>query len=441
MPVSPDLAQLEAQFAAACSRRLNLDLTRGKPAADQLDLANALDGVLQGDYRAEDGTDTRNYGGLYGLPEARRLGAELLGAAPEEVLCGGNSSLTLMYQYALLGHLFGFVDAEHSWSAESRERGRAVRFLCPVPGYDRHFAVCEQLGIDMTTVPMLDTGPDMDRVEAELRADPMIKGIWCVPRYSNPTGVTFDAATVQRMALLPRIAGSGFRVFWDNAYAVHHLFDAPDALLDIMPLARAAGTADGIVMFGSTAKITFAGGGIAFLATSPANLNRFVDWLGTTTIGPDKVNQLRHVRFFGDFSGLEAHMRRHAQLLRPKFELVQSILSRDLGNPGRADRGPGDNRGPDHTGIASWTEPRGGYFVSLDTLPGQASEVIRLAAAAGVKLTPAGATFPYGNDPEDRNIRIAPSFAGLDDLREALEVLTLCVRLGAARASAQTQQD
>lgn len=411
-----DIEELERRYAQLARQNLSLDLTRGKPCSAQLDLSNGLDGALAGDYRSEDGTDVRNYGGLLGLAEARRLGAEMLGAELDEVLCAGNSSLTLMFLYATFGHWFGFGDAGRSWQAEAHERGRPARFLCPVPGYDRHFTVCERLGIEMTPVPMLESGPDMDAVETAVDADPMIKGIWCVPRYSNPTGVTYDSETVQRLAALPARAGSGFRVFWDNAYAVHHL-GTPEPLEDIMPLARSAGTADGVVMFASTAKITFAGAGIAWLASSPGNLERFAQFTSAMTIGPDKVNQLRHVRFLEQTGGLAAHMARHAEILRPKFDLVQEILARDLGN----------------LGIASWTRPAGGYFVSLDTLPGLARETVRLAGELGVKLTPAGATFPYGNDPEDRNIRIAPTFAELDELRQALEALTLCVRLAAAR--------
>lgn len=409
-------AEAEVRHAQFRDAALKLDLTRGKPATDQLDLADALDGILAGDFRAEDGTDTRNYGGLLGLPESRRLGALLLDVAPEQVLAGGNSSLTLMYLLVETLHLFG-LGSIRAWRDEAQTLGRPVRFLCPVPGYDRHFTICESLGIEMQPVPLGDDGPDMDEVEALVAADPMIKGIWCVPKYSNPTGCVYSDATVERLARLPGRAGSGFFVFWDNAYGVHDLYADPPRLASIMALAEQAGTGHGIAQFASTSKITWAGGGVAFLALDGTNLDALQKRLGTLMIGPDKVNQLRHARLLPDLPAVHRHMQKQAGLIAPKFEAVEAALQTGLGN----------------SGLASWTRPLGGYFVSVDTLPGVASEVVRLAAEAGVKLTPAGATFPYGRDPDDRNIRIAPTFPSLEDVRSAMDVFVNAVRLATAR--------
>ncbi|MEX0943713.1 MAG: aminotransferase class I/II-fold pyridoxal phosphate-dependent enzyme [Pseudomonadales bacterium] len=394
------------QFKAA---GLKLDLTRGKPSKEQLDLSNALDGILEGFYLLQDGTDVRNYGGILGIPEARALGADILGLAPDEVLVGGNSSLTLMYQYIDLMQ----NHAGNSWHREAKAANGRVKFLCPVPGYDRHYTICEQFNIEMITVAMTEAGPDMAEVESLVSSDPLIKGIWCVPRYSNPTGYTYSDETVSRLSKLPIIAGDNFRIMWDNAYAVHHLADEPDELSNLMALARKQSTQDSVVMLASTSKITFAGAGIAFLGASVQNLAIFEQFLSGSIIGFDKVNQLRHVRFLKDSEALAAHMAKHQAIIRPKFDLVLAKLESALGG----------------TGIAEWTTPRGGYFISLDTLPGLASEVVRLADEAGVKLTPAGATFPYGMDPLDRNIRIAPTFPSLDQLRQALEVFVVCIQL------------
>ncbi|MDZ7825062.1 MAG: aminotransferase class I/II-fold pyridoxal phosphate-dependent enzyme [Gammaproteobacteria bacterium] len=428
-PDRPDRAELERLRDEAETRHagftragLALDLTRGKPATEQLDLSDALDGILGGDYRAEDGTDVRNYGGLLGIPECRRLGGRILGADPERVLAGGNSSLTLMYQLVETAHLFG-LGAARPWREEAAEAGRPVTFLCPVPGYDRHFTVCESLGIAMRTVPMTDDGPDMDAVEAAVAEDPLIRGIWCVPKYANPTGCVYSDEVVQRMAALPGRAGPGFLVMWDNAYAVHDLRDDPPQLADLMSAADDLGNADSIAMFASTSKITHAGAGVGFMASGPATLAAFQQRLGTLMIGPDKVNQLRHARLLPDAGHLRAHMRRQADLVRPRFEAVEEALQQGLGN----------------TGLASWTRPEGGYFVSVDTRPGLATEVIRLAAEAGVKLTPAGATFPHGHDPEDRNIRLAPTFPPLDDVRRAMEVFINAVQLATARRLLQEE--
>jgi aspartate/methionine/tyrosine aminotransferase len=414
------LEDAEARHAAFREAGLALDLTRGKPASEQLDLSDALDGILQGDYRAEDGTDVRNYGGLLGLPECRRLGATMLGVDAARVLAGGNSSLTLMYLMVETAHLFGLGDAA-PWREAAEAAGRAPVFLCPVPGYDRHFTICEQLGIEMRPVPMTEDGPDMDAVEAAVAEDPMVRGIWCVPKYSNPTGCTYSDAVVERMAALPAKAADGFLVMWDNAYAVHDLDEDPPRLADLLGAADAAGTADSVVMLASTSKVTFAGAGVAFLATGEGTLAAFSKRLGALMIGPDKVNQLRHARLLPDADALAAHMRRQAAVIRPRFEAVESALQEGLGN----------------SGLAEWTRPRGGYFVSVDTLPGVASAVVDLAAEAGVKLTPAGATWPHGRDPEDRNIRIAPTFPPLDDVRRAMEVFVNSVRLASARALLQ----
>ncbi|MCB1692670.1 MAG: aminotransferase class I/II-fold pyridoxal phosphate-dependent enzyme [Pseudomonadales bacterium] len=402
-------AELESALDDIRSQKLSLDLTRGKPASDQLDLSNALDGILEGFYLLQDGTDVRNYGGILGIPEARALGAAILDLAPEQVLAGGNSSLTLMYQY--MDFMTGF--ASPCWRDEAVQAGSRLKFLCPVPGYDRHFTICEQLGIEMIPVPLTGRGPDMDLVESLVAADPLVKGIWCVPKYSNPSGETYDDETVKRIAALPKRAGAGFRVMWDNAYVVHHLSDTPDQLASIMELASREGTEDNIVLLASTSKITFAGAGVAFLGASVTNLKAFEKYLSASVIGYDKVNQLRHVRFLRDMDTLSRHMEKHRALIQPKFDKVEAVLESKLGGKG----------------IATWTRPAGGYFVSLDTMAGIASEVVRMAAGVGVKLTPAGATWPYGVDPEDRNIRIAPTFPSLAQLEKALLVFVVCVEL------------
>ncbi|HEX7037968.1 MAG TPA: aminotransferase [Pseudomonadales bacterium] len=402
-----ELARLEADLTLTRGNRIKLDLTRGKPAADQLDLSAPMDDVLQGNYLAADGTDSRNYGGLRGLPEARALGGELLDADPARVICWGNSSLTLMHLVADTALRFGLWNDERRWN-----RAEPPKMLAPVPGYDRHFTLSESLGIGLVTVPLTDDGPDMDRVEALTRDDPDVKGIWCVPKYSNPTGCIYSDEVVGRIARLPAIAAADdFVVFWDNAYAVHDLEFPPPKLASILPLADAAGTADHVVVFGSTSKITYAGAGLGFLAASETVLRVLESRMATFSIGPDKVNQLRHARFLE--GRLTEHMKRHAKLLRPKFAAVEKALREGLGD----------------WQVATWTTPRGGYFVSLDTRPGLASRVAQLAAEAGLNLTPPGATFPYGRDPDDRNLRIAPTFASVDDVKVAMEILVLCVKL------------
>ena len=383
---------------------LKLDLTRGKPAAEQLDLSNDLDGILEGFYLLQDGTDVRNYGGILGIPEARQLGAEFIGAKSEQVMVGGNSSLNLMYQY--VEHMMAH------WG------GEPVKFLCPVPGYDRHFTICEHFDIEMITVPLNDDGPDMQQVKELVSQDAAIKGIWCVPKYSNPTGNTYSKEVVEQFAEIPKVAGDNFRVFWDNAYAVHDLVEQGDELPSLMTAAEKAGTTGNIVMLGSTSKVTFAGAGISFLATSTSQLAAFEKFLSDQMIGFDKVNQLRHVRFLKDIDGIKAHMAKHRDIIKPKFDLVLKKLEEHLA---------GKN-------MASWNSPRGGYFISLDTRPGLATTIISMAADAGVKLTPAGATFPYGKDPENKNIRLAPTFPGLAELESAMDVFVTCVELASLNA-------
>lgn len=403
---------LRARYDAIKGRGLALDMTRGTPCPEQLDLALGMLDIA--DYRAENGADCRNYGILEGLPEARRLIADILDVDPAEVLIGGNSSLALMHDAVVNGFLKG-TPRNPPWSADP-----PARFLCPSPGYDRHFRICERYGIEMLTVPMGPEGPVMGEVERLAASDPSVKGIWCVPRYSNPTGITYSDSVVDRLARMPT-AAPGFRIFWDNAYAVHHLVDTPAPLKNVVTACRDAGNPDRPLVFASTSKISFAGGGIAAVAASPANLRHLLaGWL-VQTIGHDKLNQLRHVRFFRDAAGVAAHMRKHAAILRPKFAAVDEVLERELGG----------------TGIAEWSKPEGGYFVSLDTMDGTATRVVAMAEAAGIKLTKAGATFPLGNDPRDRNIRIAPTMPGVEEVRQAIELVAICVQLtGIARLTA-----
>jgi len=403
------LSELEGQYRGFEAGGLDLDLTRGKPSIAQLELSAALDGILGGDYRLADGSDARGYGGLDGIPEARELAAEWLGVRETEVLVGGNSSLTLMYLFMLSAHVLGLPGSGSAW----REQSSGARFLCPVPGYDRHFAICEELGIEMLPVPMDADGPDMDVVESLVTADASIRGIWCVPKFSNPTGVVYSDRVVRRLAELPGRAGDSFFVFWDNAYAVHELDTTPVLLANLMEECRSQGTQDRVVIFGSTSKVTFAGAGLAFMGASVDTLNAFRRHLSVSTIGPDKVNQLRHLRFLPGMGAVRDLMGRHAALLRPKFQCVQQRLREGL--EGR--------------GMGTWTDPAGGYFVSFDALPGLAAGIIDRAAAAGVKLTPAGAAFPYGRDREDRNIRLAPSFPSVDDVDRAMQVFVNCVQL------------
>jgi len=404
--------ELNAKHQAFVAGGLNLDLTRGKPSASQLTLANALDGALEGDYITDDGTDTRNYGGIDGLPGMKKLAADILGVEPENVLVGGNSSLTLMYLSVLFAWQFGFEGPDSAWRHEP-----APKFLCPVPGYDRHFSICEEYGIEMINVPMTDDGPDMDVVEELVSSDSSIKGIWCVPKYSNPTGCIYSADTVERLAKLGNVAASNFRVFYDNAYAVHDLTETPAQLPNIMEYCRKHGTENSVLQFASTSKVTFAGAGVAFMASATDNLKAMKSHLAIATIGPDKVNQLRHLKLLGNVEQLRAHMAKHSELLRPRFDCVLNHLRDNF----------------EDSDLGEWSTPDGGYFISFDTRPGLASAVVELAAEAGVKLTPAGATFPYGKDPEDRNIRLAPSFPSVEEIDRAMAVFCNAVKLASVR--------
>ena len=411
---TPELQDMRAELARELDlqigNRLGLDLTRGKPAADQLDLSAGLDDAIAGDYFAADGTDSRNYGNLDGIPEAKALGAELMGVAPEDVVCWGNSSLTLMHTLVDLALHHGLWGDERRWS-----RASPPKLLTPVPGYDRHFTISEAADIEMVNVPMTDTGPDMEAVTRLAAADERIKGIWCVPKYSNPTGCIYSEACVTQMAELPsRAAADDFVVLWDNAYAVHDFSFPAAPLTPILPIADQLGTADHIAIFASTSKITYPSGGLGFVASGKRVVSQIIQRLSQASIGPDKVNQLRHARFLA--GRLEQHMAGHARLIKPKFDLVEQVLREELG--------PLD--------IASWTTPAGGYFVSLDTRPGLARRIGELAASAGLKITAPGATFPYGRDPDDRNLRIAPTFATLPDLKAAMQILTLCIKLASA---------
>ncbi|CAB3778885.1 Putative aminotransferase/MSMEI_6121 [Paraburkholderia caffeinitolerans] len=385
--------------------RMRLDMSRGKPAPEQLDLSQGLfDPALVADYRASDGFDCRNYGLASGLPEARELGAELLGVPAAQVIAGGNSSLELMHDALAFALLYGVPVGEgEGRSAPWRAQGE-IAFLCPAPGYDRHFAICEALGVRMIAVPMRDDGPDMDAVEALVRNDATIKGMWCMPLYSNPTGAIYADEVVQRLAAMPA-AAPDFRLFWDDAYRFHHLTGERHATPSVIEACEAAGHAQRVLVFASLSKATFAGGALAWLAAAPGNVAWWQRCAAARTIGPDKLNQLRHVRFIRDRAGLEALMARHRALLAPKFAAVDEVFRVRLA----------------HVSEVRWNVPRGGYFISLYAPPGCARRTVELAAEAGLVLTPAGAAFPYGVDPEDRHLRIAPSFPSLEEVRLAAQ--------------------
>lgn len=408
---SAALKAAEADYAALVEQGLRLDLTRGKPSQEQLELSAPLLSLPGETYRSADGIDTRNYQGLQGLRELRELFSPFLQVPVEQLVAFGNSSLELMHDtlvHALLSPLPG---AERRWIDEDR-----VAFLAPVPGYDRHFAVCDRLGIELVPVPMTPTGPDMDEVERLAAADPAIKGIWCVPKYSNPDGTVYSDETVRRLASMPT-AAPDFRIFWDNAYAVHHLTDEEIEIADVLTLAAEAGHADRPFVFGSTSKITLAGAGVAFIGSSPANIEWWLALTGKRTIGPDKVNHLRHALFLRDADGLRAHMRKHRELIAPKFAVVDRILTENFADV------PG----------VHWTRPKGGYFVCLTVPDGTASEIVQLARQAGIALTPAGATHPGGVDPRDATIRLAPTFPPLPEVERAMQGVAACVRLALAR--------
>ncbi|MDI3312921.1 MAG: aminotransferase class I/II-fold pyridoxal phosphate-dependent enzyme [Mycobacterium sp.] len=408
-----ELAALHARhqqdYAKLRAMKLALDLTRGKPSPEQLDLSNALLSLPGDDYRDEEGTDTRNYGGLHGLPGLRAIFGELLSIPVPNLIAGNNSSLEMMHDIVVFSMLHGGVDSPRPWKDEP-----AVKFLCPVPGYDRHFAITESMGIEMIPIPMRGDGPDVDLIEELVAVDPAIKGMWAVPVFANPTGVTYSWETVRRLVQM-RTAAADFRLFWDNAYAVHTLTLDFVPQIDVLGLAAKAGNPNRPYVFASTSKITFAGAGVSFFGGSLGNIAWYLQYTGKKMIGPDKVNQLRHLRFFGDADGVRLHMLRHQQLLAPKFALVAEILGTRLRD----------------FKIATWTEPKGGYFVSLDVLPGTARRTVALAKDAGIAVTEAGATFPYRHDPEDKNIRIAPTYPSIPELRTAIDGLATCALLAA----------
>lgn len=401
--------KLKDQYKKYQGMGLNLNMARGKPCREQLDLSMGMMDTLNSDadLSCEDGTDCRNYGVLDGIHEAKVLIGAMMENKPENIIIYGNSSLNVMYDTVSRAYTHGIM-GNTPWCKLDK-----VKFLCPVPGYDRHFAITEYFGIEMIPVQMTPTGPDMDEVERLVKDDETIKGIWCVPKYSNPQGYSYSDETVRRFARL-RPAARDFRIFWDNAYGVHHLYDgSQDYLIEILEECKKAGSPDLVYKFSSTSKITFPGSGIAAIATSLNNLEEIKAQLNYQTIGHDKVNQLRHVRFFGDLAGIKAHMKKHAAIIRPKFEAVLEALERDL----------------EPVGIGSWTNPKGGYFISFDAPDGCAKAIVDKAKKAGVTMTKAGATYPYGKDPHDSNIRIAPTFPSLSDLKLAMDIFTVCVRL------------
>lgn len=407
--LTQELTALKAEYDKIKGMGLALDMSRGKPGADQLDLSMGMLDVLDSKtaLKSENGTDLRNYGVLDGIPEAKKLMADVIGTKPENVIVYGNSSLNIMYDQVARAEMFG-ICGNTPWCKLDK-----VKFLCPVPGYDRHFAITETFGIEMINIPMTENGPDMDLVEKYVNNDETVKGIWCVPKYSNPQGYVYSDETVKRFAAL-KPAAEDFRIFWDNSYVVHHLYEDRQAeLLDIISECEKAGNPDIVYEFASTSKVTFAGAGIAAMASSKKNLDFIRKSMTIQTIGYDKVNQYRHVKYFKNLDGIKAKMKQHADILRPKFELVDEILTKEL----------------EGLGIGTWTKPLGGYFITFETLEGCATSVVKKAKEAGVVLTGAGAPFPYGTDPRDFVIRIAPSYPTLEELRQAAEVFVLCVKL------------
>ena len=410
--LSARLDQLTEQYAGYKARGLSLDMSRGKPGPAQLDLTMDMLGCVNAEdgFKAENGWDTRNYGILDGIPEAKKLFAEILGVTPANVIVGGNSSLNMMFDYIATAYAKGVGGCE-PWSRQG-----TVKFLCPAPGYDRPFAITQYFGVEMLTVAMTATGPDMDAVE-ELVKDPAVKGMWCVPMYSNPDGITYSDETVRRIAALTP-AAPDFRVMWDNAYCVHHLYEEQDTLLNLYAEAEKHGHEDMVVMFTSTSKVSFPGAGMAAMAVSPRNVAEVKARMTVQTIGHDKINMLRHTRYFKDLEGVKAHMRRHAAVMRPRFDTVLKNLKAF----GLRDKG-----------VATWHEPRGGYFVSVTVMPGCATETVRLLDEAGVKMTGAGATYPYEKDPTDSNIRIAPSYPAVEELQIAMELFCICAEMAAVK--------
>lgn len=402
--------QLEKRYKECKEKNLSINMTRGKPCQKQLDLSEDMLKTIScnEDCFTSKGFDCRNYGLVDGLDDAKRLFSPIIGVPWDQIIVGGNSSLNLMYDEMARCMLYGVYGGNGPWIKQEK-----LKFLCPVPGYDRHFGVCESLGIEMVNVPLTDKGPDMDIVE-ELVKDESVKGMWCVPKYSNPTGITYSDETVKRIAAL-KPASKDFRVFWDNAYAVHDLYDDGDKLLDILPECEKAGNPDLVFIFTSTSKISYPGSGVSCLGASANNIEQIKKIMQMQTIGHDKMNMLRHVKYFKSADGIREYMKKHAAILRPKFEMCEKVLAENLSD----------------TENVSWTVPKGGYFISLDVLRGCAQRVVSLSKDAGVTLTEAGATFPYHKDPEDKNIRLAPSFPTLDELELGMEVLCVCVKLAA----------
>ncbi len=403
---------LNKQYEEAKAKGLKLDMSRGKPSPSQLDMERDFLEVIRSDtnLKTTSGVDCRNYGLLDGIPEAKKLMADMIGVAQDKIIVFGNSSLNIMYDTVARSMLFGVLGST-PWCKLDK-----VKFLCPVPGYDRHFAITEQFGIEMINVPMTCDGPDMDLVEKYVNEDPAVKGIWCVPKYSNPQGYTYSNETVKRFASL-KPAAEDFRIYWDNAYAIHDLYeDKNDQLLEILGECEKAGNADMVYEFVSTSKVTFPGSGISALASSKANLDSIKDTMTIQTIGPDKLNQLRHVLYFKNIDGMNAHMMKHAAIMRPKFEAIEEVLSKEL----------------DGLEIGSWTKPNGGYFISFEAMEGCAKEIVSKCKEAGVVLTGAGATYPYKKDPKDSNIRIAPTFPSEEELSIATDLFVLCVKLVSA---------
>lgn len=401
--------ELEKEYAGYQAKGLKLDMSRGKPCKEQLEITKGMMDVLnsESDFMSEDGIDCRNYGILDGITEAKRLFAAMSEVPMENMIIYGNSSLNIMYDAVSRAMTHGILGSTPWFKLDK------VKFLCPVPGYDRHFAITEYFGIEMVNIPMTADGPDMDMVEELVSKDDSIKGIWCVPKYSNPQGITYSDETVRRFARL-KPAAKDFRIFWDNAYNMHHLYeDKQDNLIEILEECKKAGNPDMVYKFASTSKISFPGSGIAMLSASVDNLNEIRHQLNVQLIGHDKLNQLRHVHYFKDLEGLKAKMKEHAAIIRPRFEIVLNTLNEELGG----------------LGIGSWIEPRGGYFVSFETMDGCAKAVVEKCRQAGVVMTKAGATFPYGKDPKDSNIRIAPTFPSVEELEVAAKLFTLCVKL------------
>lgn len=419
--LTKELESLKTEYQKICEMDMHLDMSRGKPGVDQLDLSlNMFDVFHKGsDFVAREGVDTRNYGVVDGISEAKNMMAEVMGTKPENVIVFGNSSLNIMYDNISRSYTFG-VMGETPWCKLDK-----VKWLCPVPGYDRHFAITELFGIEMINIPMNEDGPDMDMVEKLVSEDEAIKGIWCVPKYANPSGISYSDEVVRRMAAL-KPAAKDFRIYWDNAYAIHHLYEEPERqeqILDIIGECEKAGNPDMVFEFCSTSKVTFPGAGVAAMASSVANLDYVRKFMSIQTIGHDKINQYRHVQYFKDFDGLMKHMMKHAEKMRPKFEAVTNMLEQELGE----------------NDIAAWNAPNGGYFISYSVLDGCAKKIVEMCKNAGLVLTGAGATYPYGKDPRDENIRIAPSFATPEELVNASKILIVCTKIVAIEEILKTK--